>query len=97
MRGPEDALLLVEALGEEAVTVAGGRGGGTPRMMAQTRSGAIRPWSTMESRRRSAPVGTARTSSRSPMAGSRGFQWMRAKLICRVSMERRNRPRRMIT
>jgi hypothetical protein len=42
-------------------------------------------------RRRNAPVGTARTRSISPTPPA--FQKMRAKLIARRSMERRNGPR----
>lgn len=68
-----------------------------PSMIAATRAGAVTPVRRSRRRRRSAPVGTARTSSTSPTPGIERLQKMRAKLIDLRPMLRRNGPRFQIT
>ena len=96
VRRPEHALALVEALGEEAVAVARRRGrrhaahdgpDAVGRDEAVQHDGEPPP-----ERARWAPRARARGRR---CRGVRGCQWMRAKLISRVSIERRKRPRRM--
>ena len=62
-------------------------------MKSHRRSGCETPRKTTVNRRRNAPVGTSRTSSRSPTPGCPAYQWMRAKVIPARSIDRRKRPR----